>query len=135
MNDFKRPRLGRFLFWTIFRVFWTILHRLWTFFLGFWTFLKWFWTFFNRLWTIRHFLETPPIKKPALRKENWPKCYFCKVALINSRKSGCGRFGLETNSGWNCEATNHGWSFNSTISTKRPSGLVPENTKPRASMS
>jgi hypothetical protein len=62
MNDFERPRLGRFLFWTIFRVFWTIFDWLWTFFLGLWTFLKWFWTNSNRFWTIRHFFGKPDQK-------------------------------------------------------------------------
>jgi hypothetical protein len=136
MNDFERPRLGRFLFWTFFGVFWTIFDRLWTFFLGFWTFLKWFWTIPNRFWTIRHFLETPPIKKASSPQRELAQIfYFCKVALIKSRNSGCGRVGLETNSGWNCDATNHGWSLSSTISTRRPSGLVPENTNPASSIS
>jgi hypothetical protein len=36
-------------------------------------------------------------------------CSLCfKEAPINSRNNGCGRFGLEINSGWNCDATNHG---------------------------
>ena len=43
----------------------------------------------------------------------------------NSRKSGAGRVGRDLNSGWNCEATNHGWSGSSTISTRRPSSNVP----------
>ena len=32
------------------------------------------------------------------------------AAPMNSRKSGCGRVGRLLNSGWNCEAQNHGWS-------------------------
>ena len=48
----------------------------------------------------------------------------------NSRKSGAGRVGRDLNSGWNCEATNHGWSGSSTISTSRPSWNVPLTTRP-----
>ena len=35
------------------------------------------------------------------------------AAPTKSRKSGCGRVGRDLNSGWNCEATNHGWSSSS----------------------
>ncbi len=35
------------------------------------------------------------------------------AAATNSRKSGAGRVGRDLNSGWNCEATNHGWSGSS----------------------
>ena len=48
----------------------------------------------------------------------------------NSRKSGAGRVGRDLNSGWNCDATNHGWSGSSTISTRRPSWNVPLTTSP-----
>jgi hypothetical protein len=34
------------------------------------------------------------------------------------------------NSGWNCDATNHGWSLSSTISTSRPSGDWPLRRRP-----
>ena len=44
------------------------------------------------------------------------------AASTNSRNSGAGRVGRDLNSGWNCEATNHGWSGSSTISTSRPPG-------------
>src|SRR5439155_8606217 len=43
--------------------------------------------------------------------------------------SGCGRFGRERNSGWNCEPTIQGWSRTSQISTSEPSGVVPLGTK------
>lgn len=33
---------------------------------------------------------------------------FFKEAPTKSRNSGCGRVGLEVNSGWNCDATNQG---------------------------
>ena len=41
---------------------------------------------------------------------NRPKlhAYFSIVALTKSRNNGCGRVGLDTNSGWNWEATNQG---------------------------
>ena len=39
--------------------------------------------------------------------------------------------GRDLNSGWNCDATNHGWSGSSTISTSRPSWNVPLTTSPR----
>src|SRR5207245_6263633 len=55
---------------------------------------------------------------------------FSAAAPTKSRKSGCGRLGRERNSGWNCEATNQGWSRRSTISTSRSFGEVPENTMP-----
>ena len=38
--------------------------------------------------------------------------------------SGWAAVGFDLNSGWNCTATNQGWSGNSTISTSEPSGLV-----------
>ena len=38
--------------------------------------------------------------------------------------------GRDLNSGWNCEATNHGWSGSSMISTSRPSWNVPLTTRP-----
>ena len=47
------------------------------------------------------------------------------AAPTNSRKSGAGRVGRDLNSGWNCDATNHGCSGSSTISTSRPSSKVP----------
>lgn len=81
MNDFERPRLGRFLFWTIFRVFWTIFDWLWTFFLGFWTFLKWFWTISNSFWTIRHFLETPTIKKASTPQRELAQMLFLQCCF------------------------------------------------------
>ena len=42
-----------------------------------------------------------------LLKNDYCSLWF-KDAPINSRNNGCGRFGLEINSGWNCDATNHG---------------------------
>lgn len=39
---------------------------------------------------------------------NYSFSEFVKDALMNSLNSGCGRFGLDLNSGWNCEATNQG---------------------------
>src|SRR5204863_6675917 len=52
------------------------------------------------------------------------------AAATNSRKSGAGRVGRDLNSGWNCDATNQGWSGSSTISTRRPSRKVPLTTRP-----
>ena len=48
-------------------------------------------------------------------------------------EQGWGRVGRERNSGWNWPATNHGWSGSSIISTRRPSGEVPEKTSPASS--
>src|SRR6185503_5687048 len=55
------------------------------------------------------------------------------AAVTNPSNSGCGRSGRLLNSGWNWLATNHGWSFSSTISTSRPSGLWPLRISPAAS--
>ena len=49
---------------------------------------------------------------------------------MNAAKSGCGSHGRERNSGWNCPATNHGWSGSSMISTSCFSGQMPEMRKP-----
>lgn len=67
-------------------------------------------------------------------------CYYLLSVLIKdactkSRNNGCGLVGRDKNSGWNWDATNQGWFFSSIISTKRPSGLVPEKTKPAFSIS
>jgi hypothetical protein len=59
---------------------------------------------------------------------------FSNAALTKSRNNGCGRVGRDVNSGWNCEATNQGWSASSMISTNLPSGLVPEKMKPASSI-
>ena len=52
------------------------------------------------------------------------------AASTNATKSGCGRNGVDLNSGWNWHATNQGWSASSTTSTRRPSGETPEQTSP-----
>ncbi len=124
-----------FLFWTFFSGFCTFFSVFCTLLPGFCTLFNRFCIFFRGFCTIRHFLETKPHKNSQSPSRELASVYFSKVALIKSRKSGCGRVGLETNSGWNCDATNHGWSASSMISTRRPSGLVPENTNPASSIS
>ena len=52
------------------------------------------------------------------------------VALINSLNNGAGLSGLDLNSGWNCPATKNLCVGISTISTKFPSGDVPDAFKP-----
>jgi hypothetical protein len=126
---------GRFLDLGFLGGFWTFFNEFWTLFSGFWTFSDVFWTLSSGLWTFRHFLEKPHQKNSQFPSGELAVVYFSKVAFIKSRNSGCGRVGLETNSGWNCDATNHGWSVSSMISTRRPSGLVPENTNPASSIS
>ena len=54
-------------------------------------------------------------------------------APTNPSNNGCGRSGRLLNSGWNWLATNHGWSFSSTISTSRPSGDWPLSSMPAPS--
>ncbi len=60
--------------------------------------------------------------------------YLFFATSINPLNNGPGLFGLDLNSGWNCEATKYGWSFSSTISTNLPSGDVPEHIKPASSI-
>ncbi len=47
------------------------------------------------------------------------------AASMKPKNNGCGCCGFELNSGWNCTATNQGWSRISTISGKPCSGLIP----------
>ena len=54
------------------------------------------------------------------------------AAPTKPANSGCAAVGLDLNSGWNCTATNQGWSGSSTISTSEPSGLVPATIMPLA---
>ena len=55
------------------------------------------------------------------------------AAFIKALKIGAGRSGLDLNSGWNCPAIKNGWFLYSTISTKLPSGDVPDAIRPAAS--
>ena len=50
--------------------------------------------------------------------------------MIKEENNGCGVKGLDLNSGWNWTPINHGWSFNSIISGKDPSGDKAEKIKP-----
>jgi hypothetical protein len=52
------------------------------------------------------------------------------AAATNDTNSGCGRNGVDANSGWNWQPRNHGWSATSTISTSCPSGDAPDSTRP-----
>ena len=63
-------------------------------------------------------------------------CFFyCSfAAFISPTNSGCGLFGLDFNSGWNCPAIKYGWFFSSTISTSLLSGDVPEQISPASSI-
>src|SRR5579864_5761482 len=47
---------------------------------------------------------------PVRASMGWPRC-FCRLSMaarINAAKSGCGARGLDLNSGWNWQPTNHG---------------------------
>lgn len=59
---------------------------------------------------------------------------FSIEAFIKSLNRGWLLVGLDLNSGWNWTATNHGWSFISTISTSLPSGDSPVISIPFCSM-
>lgn len=59
---------------------------------------------------------------------------FSIEAFTKSLNRGWLLVGLDLNSGWNCTATNHGWSFISTISTSFPSGDSPVISIPFFSM-
>ena len=61
-----------------------------------------------------------------------PACTRC-AAPTKSRKSGCGRVGRDLNSGWNCDAQNHGWSGSSITSTRSLAANTPETRSPAAS--
>ena len=75
----------------------------------------------------------PRLRRPSALRREWLRATSTparerarsSAAATNSRKSGAGRVGRDLNSGWNCDATNHGWSGSSTISTSRPSWNVP----------
>src|SRR5215470_11371951 len=57
------------------------------------------------------------------------------AAAISPLNSGCGLVGLDRNSGWAWVATKNGCTArgSSTNSTRRPSGDMPEQTRPAAS--
>ena len=55
--------------------------------------------------------------------------YF-NAAPTKPLNKGCGLFGRDLNSGWNCTAIYHGWSLISIISTMRLSGALPEKIIP-----
>ena len=57
-------------------------------------------------------------------------CFILMAASTNPRNSGCGRLGLDFNSGWACVAIYQGCSGISTISTIRPSGESPHSFMP-----
>jgi hypothetical protein len=59
---------------------------------------------------------------------------LCSTAApMNEANSGCGSNGRDFSSGWNCTPMNQGWSVNSMISGKMPSGYMPQNRMPRCS--
>ena len=67
---------------------------------------------------------------PGTRWPRWPACSL--AAATKPRKIGCGRSGLDLNSGWNWTPTKKGWSGSSMISTRPSSGLMPLVTRPPA---
>ena len=51
---------------------------------------------------------------------------------MKAMNSGCGRFGLDLNSGWYCTPTKKRSPDSSTASTSRPSGDRPLSVRPLA---
>ena len=65
-------------------------------------------------------------------EESMAIIYFlsAKIASTNPLNNGCALFGRDFNSGCACVPTKNGWSLTSMLSTRRPSGDVPEITRP-----
>ena len=57
----------------------------------------------------------------------------CQRGLDQALNRGWARLGRDLNSGWNWPATKKSFWGSSTVSTMRPSGLVPLMTMPAAS--
>ena len=55
---------------------------------------------------------------------------YSQIALTNAENNGAGLSGLDLNSGWNWPAIKNLFDGISTISTKLPSGEVPEQINP-----
>ena len=56
--------------------------------------------------------------------------FSSKIASTKPRNNGCALFGRDFNSGCACVPTKNGWFLTSILSTRRPSGDVPEITSP-----
>ena len=67
---------------------------------------------------------------PAAAVVATPACFRAWLAATKLANRGCGRSGLDLNSGWNCTAMYQGWPGSSTISTNFPSGERPEMSRP-----
>jgi len=58
------------------------------------------------------------------------RCRFVGTPHARNRETAVRAVGRDRNSGWNCVATNQGWSASSTISTRRPFGDTPAEHHP-----
>ena len=72
-------------------------------------------------------LEPGELHAPAACGSSAARC--ARAARTKPVNSGCPSRGVDVNSGWNCEATNHGWLGSSIISTS-PSREKPEKRRP-----
>ena len=71
-----------------------------------------------------------PLRTLVGASRSAPGAVPTRRAATNAANSGCGRVGRDFSSGWNCAAMNKGCSGSSMISTRPPSGDVPENQRP-----
>src|SRR5271165_164990 len=72
----------------------------------------------------------PPLPAAGLRAR------LCRIAAATKAANrGWALFGFDWNSGWNCTATNQGWSLASMISTRFRVGLTPLTTSALSSCS
>src|SRR5690606_22960355 len=74
-------------------------------------------------------LESGEVHACAAAARGRRRPWHARAATTKLENSGCPSRGVDVNSGWNCEARNHGWSGSSITSTS-PSTEKPENTRP-----